>query len=73
MAKTKTNYVCSQCGYETSKWNGKCPNCGEWNTCEEVEVTVRAGSASRTASAVADISHLQLHRSRIRLRSLKNS
>lgn len=56
MAKTKTNYVCSQCGYETSKWNGKCPNCGEWNTFEEVEVTVRAGSASRTASAVADIS-----------------
>ncbi|WP_444435169.1 hypothetical protein, partial [Ruminococcus bicirculans (ex Wegman et al. 2014)] len=28
MAKVKTSYVCSQCGYETSKWNGKCPNCG---------------------------------------------
>ena len=32
MAKVKSSYVCSQCGYETSKWNGKCPNCGEWNT-----------------------------------------
>ena len=31
MAKVKTSYVCSQCGYETSKWNGKCPNCGEWH------------------------------------------
>ena len=56
MAKVKSSYVCSQCGYETSKWNGKCPNCGEWNTFEEVEVTVRAGSASRGASAVKDIS-----------------
>ncbi|MBP1537341.1 MAG: DNA repair protein RadA [Ruminococcus sp.] len=56
MAKVKSSYVCSQCGYETSKWNGKCPNCGEWNTFEEVEVTVRAGSASRSASAVKDIS-----------------
>ena len=56
MAKVKSSYVCSQCGYETSKWNGKCPNCGEWNTFEEVEVTVRAGSGSRGASAVKDIS-----------------
>lgn len=56
MAKVKSSYVCSQCGYETSKWNGKCPNCGEWNTFEEVEVTVRAGSSSRGASAVKDIS-----------------
>ncbi len=56
MAKVKSSYACSQCGYETSKWNGKCPNCGEWNTFEEVEVTVRAGSASRGASAVKDIS-----------------
>ena len=56
MAKVKSSYVCSQCGYETSKWNGKCPNCGEWNTFEEVEVTVRTGSGSRGASAVKDIS-----------------
>ncbi|MBQ1902819.1 MAG: DNA repair protein RadA [Ruminococcus sp.] len=56
MAKVKSSYVCSQCGYETSKWNGKCPNCGEWNTFEEVEVTVLAGSGSRGASAVNDIS-----------------
>jgi len=33
--KTKTCYVCSSCGYQVSKWLGKCPSCGEWNTLEE--------------------------------------
>lgn len=36
-AKQRTVYVCNQCGYESAKWNGKCQNCGEWNTFEEVE------------------------------------
>lgn len=35
MAKMKTSFVCSECGYETPKWYGKCPNCGEWNTLNE--------------------------------------
>lgn len=30
--KYKTVYICSQCGYESPKWNGKCPSCGEFNT-----------------------------------------
>jgi DNA repair protein RadA/Sms len=32
MAKTKTVFVCSQCGNDSPKWLGKCPICGEWNT-----------------------------------------
>lgn len=32
MAKTKTAYVCSNCGNDSPKWLGKCPVCGEWNT-----------------------------------------
>ena len=56
MAKVKTSYVCSQCGYETSKWNGKCPNCGEWNTFEEVELAVRTGGAKSKPTTVRDIS-----------------
>ncbi|MBO7161481.1 MAG: DNA repair protein RadA [Clostridia bacterium] len=38
----KTNYVCTSCGYYSSKWYGKCPECNEWNTFEEqaVESTV---------------------------------
>lgn len=35
MAKIKSVYICSQCGYESPKWYGKCPSCGEWNTMNE--------------------------------------
>ena len=45
--KVKNLYVCSECGYETAKWFGKCPGCGEWNTMtEEVRETVRSKAAS---------------------------
>lgn len=38
MAKIKTKYVCQECGYENSKWLGKCPECEKWNTfIEEIE------------------------------------
>jgi DNA repair protein RadA/Sms len=38
MAKVKTKFVCQECGYETAKWLGKCPSCGQWNTfVEEIE------------------------------------
>lgn len=32
MAKIKTAYFCQNCGYESAKWLGKCPTCGQWNT-----------------------------------------
>jgi len=35
MNKTKTAFFCQSCGYETTKWTGKCPGCGEWNTMVE--------------------------------------
>lgn len=35
MAKKKIIFECVACGYETPKWLGKCPNCGNWNTMEE--------------------------------------
>ena len=38
MAKLKTAYVCSNCGQESSKWIGKCPNCGQWNTFKEIHI-----------------------------------
>lgn len=43
MAKDKTLFACTSCGYETSRWIGKCPGCGAWNTLEE---TVSAASAA---------------------------
>jgi len=37
MAKQKTVYICSACGYETARWLGKCPECSSWNTLVEQE------------------------------------
>lgn len=36
--KSKTIYLCSECGYENAKWFGKCPSCGSWNTMSEFKV-----------------------------------
>ena len=35
MAKEKTLWACTSCGYETARWVGRCPGCGAWNTMEE--------------------------------------
>lgn len=35
--KTKSKYVCKNCGSQSPKWIGKCPNCGEWDTYAEEE------------------------------------
>lgn len=46
MAKIKSVYICSECGYESPKWYGKCPSCGEWNTMnEEIKETAKASSS----------------------------
>lgn len=37
-SKSKTMYVCNQCSYESAKWYGQCPGCGEWNTMEETVI-----------------------------------
>ncbi len=42
MAKIKTKFVCQECGYETAKWLGKCPSCGQWNSFVE-EIESKAG------------------------------
>lgn len=50
MAKPKTKFSCTACGYETPKWLGKCPGCQGWNTfVEEVEMVIRTpGHSSAT-------------------------
>ena len=45
MAKDKIAYVCSSCGYDSPKWIGKCPACGEWNTFSEYRVGKKAPAA----------------------------
>jgi len=53
-AKNKIVYICSNCGFESAKWAGKCPDCGEWNTMEEsVKTAVSAKSAASGYSSSA--------------------
>lgn len=51
MAKIKSVFICSECGYESPKWNGKCPSCGEWNTMnEEIKDTSKSSPVSKKRS-----------------------
>lgn len=48
MPKVKTSYVCSECGATSPKWEGRCSQCGAWNTL--TETVESAGSAHRFAA-----------------------
>lgn len=50
MAKTRSSYVCQQCGYASSKWYGKCPECNAWGSL--VESIIEVGAASGKKSLV---------------------
>lgn len=51
MAKTKTTFVCQNCGNESPKWIGKCYSCGEWNTfVEEIAITGKASKGILASS-----------------------
>lgn len=54
MPKDKTMYVCSNCGYESAKWLGRCPSCGEWDSFKEIKVDANFGSmnAKNTAASL---------------------
>lgn len=49
-AKAKTVFICSECGYETPKWGGKCPGCGAWNTLNEETVTATVNTPAPSVS-----------------------
>jgi DNA repair protein RadA/Sms len=54
MAREKTKYVCKECGYETPRWLGKCPSCGEWSSLvEEVITAVPAGHSKDVSKGPA--------------------
>lgn len=71
MAKVKTRYVCANCGSVSSRWLGRCPQCGEWNTMVEETIQpeppkgsqsmARQGMATKAAS-LADIAMEQMGR-----------
>ncbi|HEX6833846.1 MAG TPA: DNA repair protein RadA [Rudaea sp.] len=49
MPKTKTAYVCNQCGAESSKWQGQCDACGVWNSMSEFVVEPKSAAPGRRA------------------------
>ncbi len=53
--KDKTIFVCSECGFESSKWNGRCQQCGMWNTFEEqLPVATAVSSLSKRSNINAE-------------------
>lgn len=59
MAKEKTAYVCSNCGQESSKWLGKCPSCGQWNTFREIRIAGKSTKATLTAMGQRNVPRTQ--------------
>ncbi|WP_163559754.1 DNA repair protein RadA [Halomonas sp. NO4] len=54
MAKTKSAFVCTECGAEYRKWQGQCSSCQEWNTLSEVRLAPsRPGAATATPAGRA--------------------
>ena len=61
-AKSKSEFVCQQCGAKSTKWIGRCPSCGDWNTYAE-EIIPRAktgpGPTQASASIILPITEVQ--------------
>lgn len=60
--KAKTIYICSECGYQSAKWLGKCPGCDNWNTLQETVMSEQKpiarkmnAAARRTPQRIRDI------------------
>ena len=60
MSKTRIKYICSNCGYESLKWLGKCPECDSWNTFNEeiVETNKRKPILSKAKINIKKISEI---------------
>ncbi|MBD5322863.1 MAG: DNA repair protein RadA [Bacteroides sp.] len=56
MKGVKTVWFCNNCGAESSKWVGRCPSCGEWNTMTEEKVKEKKGRSTTGLTGRADIS-----------------
>jgi DNA repair protein RadA/Sms len=57
LVKVQTRYICQQCGSAQTKWMGRCPDCGEWNTL--VETVVEARSARNAKMALSSMQQNQ--------------
>lgn len=53
MAKSRNQFVCTECGYSTAGWMGKCPQCGAWNTLIEETPLPESAKPKRSGGASA--------------------
>src|SRR5690606_7522825 len=51
MSRSRTAYVCTECGATANKWQGQCPECGVWNTLTEFAVEPASAAKARGARA----------------------
>jgi DNA repair protein RadA/Sms len=58
MAKPAIVFVCAECGSETLKWQGQCPQCSQWNTLEQRTVARRPAGQAAPAAASTDLADL---------------
>ncbi len=69
MAKIKTVFTCQECGFQTAKWLGKCPDCNKWNSFSEEESIKPSKAAPKSISGresrpktINEIEHDDVHR-----------
>lgn len=67
MAKASSVFVCNNCGYESSKWLGKCPACNEWNTffeqkLDKVAVGKKEGKENAKSVALKSVEYKEISR-----------
>lgn len=55
MAKAKAAYVCQECGFESPRWVGKCPSCGQWNTFVEEIIEKKKNIVSTVGTTVRPV------------------
>lgn len=63
MAKASSKYLCSECGYTTQKWLGKCPNCDSWGTLEEeIDIKKTFKNIKSEDISVSKISNIEIEK-----------
>lgn len=62
MAKATTVFVCSNCGYESAKWLGKCPACNEWNSFYEEKLAKGADGKKEKKTAATPVTLSQVEK-----------
>lgn len=65
--KSKANFVCSSCGHSQPAWTGKCPQCGEWNTFEEIIESVSKAAIGSKEVIFHSINEIAQNKSKNRI------